>query len=361
MPSPSLSQRVISSTEDDYASTSINAILNSNVFYSRLFMREQKPWTGKQIQIPIQIAKPTTGGSFSGTGDFQTALQDTRRLQTFRHTMFYQNVTLAGGEVSLNKSEGEVLNLMYITMQEAVEAGSDSIGDQFYDMGYGDDFIGLGAIVDNGTATSTYGDLNRSQYPMLNSAINAANNGTLDFSLMRTVMTGASAASSKRQRPSIILCDETAWGLLESKYTPAVTATYDALSRAEITTYSKPGVAMDPGQSLATGQQGFECLRWAGIPILVDEKCDPNTQFFINEEYLHWYNLPGDDLKSYQIPNNGSVDSVYTEFKPNYPLQWTGFVKPSGQYSKIGQFIALGNMICGQTRRMGKATGILQA
>src|SRR3990167_9255183 len=111
-----LSNRVISITEEKYVPTSIDGILNSNVFTSRLFMRENKSWGGRQIMVPLQFAKPTTGGSFSGVGDFDTALQDTRIRQTFDHKMFYQNVSIAGGEASLNKTDAEVLDLVKITL-----------------------------------------------------------------------------------------------------------------------------------------------------------------------------------------------------------------------------------------------------
>lgn len=354
-----LSNRVITTTEESYVPASIDGILNSNVFYSRLFMRENKQWSGRQIQIPLQYAKPTTGGSFRGTGEFQTALQDTRTRQTFEHAQFYQNVSIAGGEASLNKTDAEVLDLVKLTMEESQNAALDSLGDQIYDIGAGDDILGLGAIVDNGTNTSTYGGLSRTTYPMLNSTAQAATGGALEFTLMATVMRGASAASSKRQRPSIIVGDEITWDLLESKYQPTVSATYDAISHAQITTYSKPGMTMEGGKSLGEGHMGFECLRWRGIPVIADEKADSGTLFMVNEEYLHWYNLKGVDLVSYTVP--GKIDGVYSEGQRRYPMQWSGFQKPHNQYARIGQFISLGNVISGSTRRHGKATAITTA
>lgn len=350
-----LSNRVVSITEEKYVPTSIDGILNSNVFTSRLFMRETKNWSGRQLHIPLQFAKPTSGGSFSGVGDFDTALQDTRVRQTFEHKMFYQNISIAGGEASLNKTDAEVLDLVKITLEEGQNAMIDTIGSQLYGIGVGDEFQGLGAIVDAGTNTSTYGSLSRTTYTMLNSTVQAASAGALTFSLMATVMRGASAAGSKRQRPSIIVTTETGWDLLESLFIPTTQATYDAISRVNVTTYSKPGVTFKDQDSLK-GQYGFEALCWRGIPIVADEKCDSGTMFFLNEEYLHWYNLKGVDLTSYKVSSN--IDSVYSEYQKTYPIQWSGFEKPYAQYAKIGQFLALGNLISGSTRRQGKATGI---
>lgn len=350
-----LSNRVISITEEKYVPASIDGVLNSNVFTSRLFQRENKNWSGRQLMIPLQFAKPTSGGSFSGVGDFDTSLQDTRVRQTFEHKMFYQNVSVAGGEASLNKTDAEVLDLVKITLEEAQNAMVDTIGDQLYGVGLGDQFTGLGSIVDAGTNTSTYAGLSRTTYPMLNSTVQAAAGGALSFNLMATTMRGASAAGSKRQRPSIIVTGESEWDLLESLFTPTTQANYDAISRVNVTTYSKPGVTFKDQDSLK-GHYGFEALCWRGIPIVADEKADSGTMFFLNEEYLHWYNLKGVGLTTYKV--SGKIDSVASEFARTYPIQWTGFNKPDAQYADVGQFIALGNLISGSTRRQGKATGI---
>lgn len=350
-----LSNRVTTITEEKYVPASIDGILNSNVFTSRVFMRENKNWSGRQMHIPLQFAKPTTGGSFSGVGDFDTALQDTRVRQTFEHKMFYQNVSVAGGEASLNKTDAEVLDLVKMTLEEAQNSMVDTIGDQMYGVGPGDEFTGLGAIVDDGTNTATYAGLTRTTYPMLNSTVQAASGGALSFSSMATVMRGSSAAGSKRQRPSIIVTTETGWDLLESLFQPTVQANYDSLSRAQITTYSKPGVSMKDQDSLK-GHYGFEALVWRGIPVVADEKATSGTMFFLNEEYLHWYNLKGVGLTSYKVA--GKIDSVYSEYSRTYPIQWSGFQKPHAQYADIGQFLCLGNLISGSTRRHGKLTGI---
>lgn len=344
-----LSNRVTTITEESYVPAVIDGVLNSNVFLARTFMRVQKTWSGRQMQVPLQFAKPATGGSFTGTGDFDTALQDTRVRQTFSHAQYYQNISIAGGEASLNKTDGEVLDLMKVTMEEGQNAMLDSLGTQAYGLGTGDDILGLAGIVDDGTNTSTYAGLTRTTYPQLNSTL--VNNATLSFANMATVMRGASAAGTGRQRPSIIVTTETGWDLLESLYTPTIATQYQALSRVQVTAYSKPGVAFKDQESLK-GQAGFEALYWRGIPIVADEKCPTGSMYFLNEEYLNWYNLVGVGLTNYKVAN-ANVDSVYSELQATYPIQWSGFDKPYNQYAQIGQFLMLGNIISGSTRRHG--------
>lgn len=344
-----LSNRVISITEESYVPAVIDGVLNSNVFLARTFMRTQKTWSGRQMQIPLQFAKPASGGSFSGVGDFDTSLQDTRVRQTFSHAQYYQNISISGGEASLNKTDGEVLDLMKVTMEEGQNAMLDSVGTQVYATGTGDDFLGLGAIVDDGTNTSTYGSLARTTYPQLNSTL--LNSATMSFGNMATVMRGASAAGTGRQRPSIIVTTETGWDLLESLYTPTINTTYQPLSRVQITANSKPGVAFKDQESLK-GQYGFEALYWRGVPIVADEKAPTGNMYFLNEEYLNWYNLVGVGLTNYKVANS-NVDSVYSDLQATYPIQWSGFDKPYNQYAQIGQFLMLGNIISGSTRRHG--------
>lgn len=349
-----LSNRVTSITEESYVPSVIDGVLNSNVFLARTFMREQKTWSGRQMQVPLQFARPASGGSFSGVGQFDTSLQDTRVRQTFSHAQYYQNVSVSGGEASLNKTDGEVLDLMKVTMEEAQNSMLDGIGTQVYSIGTGDDILGLGGIIDDGTNTSTYGGLTRTTYPQVNSTITS--NATLSFTNMATSMRGASAAGTGRQRPSIIVTTETAWDLLESLYTPTIQSTYQTLSRVQITAQSKPGVAFKDQESLK-GQYGFEALYWRGVPIVADEKCDSGSMYFINETYLNWYNLVGVGLTNYKVANN-AVDSVYSDLQATYPIQWSGFDKPFNQFAQIGQFLMLGNIISGSTRRHAKQSGI---
>lgn len=352
-----VSDRVLSITEEKYVPTVIDAVLNSHVFLARVFQREVKRWSGRTLQIPIQVTKPTSGGSFAASDTFDTAAQDTRRRQEFGTKMFYQNVTILGSEASTNNTDAEVLDIVKTTMEEAQNAMCDSIGDLLYDTGAGNDFQGLGKIVDDGTNTSTYGELSRTTYSLLNSTVQAASGGVLDLDLFATVYRGASAASSRNQTPTVILTTETVFDLYESLLTPTVRQNYESYGRPVVTAYSKPGTTMQMSNALQSGTAGFEVLSWRGRPVVADEKQDSGVMHMLNENYLHWYKLRGYGLKEYQV-NSGKVDSVASETSKTYPVQWKPLQMPHNQYSDIGQFIALGNLISGHTRRHGKATGI---
>lgn len=352
-----LSDRVTSITQEKYVPVSIDAILNSNVLTQRTFMMANKQWGGRQLQIPLQFARPTSGGSFSGVGNFDTALQNTRTRQTFSHAKYYQNVSLAGDEVSLNKSDAEVLDLTKISLEEGANSMLDGIGTQLYGLGTGDDILGLGAIVDDGTNTSTYAGLTRTTYPQVNSTVTAFGSGTLSFTNMATVFRGVAAAGTGKQRPTVIVTTETVMDLMESLFTPTIQSTYSELSRGKQVAFGRPGESVD-SQTALNGNYGFVGLAWRGIPVLADEKCTSGYMYFLNENYLNWYNLKDQtgEFSSYQVTRQ--VDGVYSEMGKTYPIQWSGFQKPFNQYGQIGQFLLMGNLISGQTRRQGVGTGI---
>lgn len=352
-----VSNRVTTLTEEKYVPVSIDAILNSNVLTQRIFMMANKQWGGRALLIPLQFAKPTSGGTFAGVGNFDTALQDTRVRQSFTHAKAYQNVSLAGDEVSLNKTDAEVLSLVKISLEEGANALLDTMGTQFYGSGTGDDFQGLGAIVDDGTNTSTYGGLTRTTYTQLNSTLLAPAAGALTFASMATVFRGVSAGGSGKQRPTIIVTTETVFDLLESLYLPTIQTTYSELSRGKQVAWARPGESAST-QTALQGNMGFVGLAWRGIPIIADGKCPAGEMYFLNENYLNWYNLQDQtgEFRNYSVTKE--IDGVYSEMGKTYPIQWSGFQKPFNQYGQVGQFLLMGNLISGQTRRFGKSTAL---
>jgi len=351
------SGRVTSITQDKLVPVSIDAVLNSNVFLARTFQRDVKRWSGHILRVPIQVSKPTTGGAFDGVDTFDTSLSDTRQQQSFSPTGEYQSVVVSGIENSVNTTDAEVLNLVKVSMQEAQNAMEDNLGTKVYSTQSGKNIQGLGNIVDDGTNSSTYGTLSRTTYSLLNSTVTASG-GALTLTNLGTVFRGASAASSNRQRPTILVTTETVWDLYESLLTPTVQANYQAAERGVVTAFSRPGSVM--GGDALQGQQGFQSLKWRGIPVVADEKADSGVVFMLNEEYLHWYSLKGQDLKSYSM-NYSPVDSVASEYKKVAPIQWKDLQSPTNQYAQVGQFIAMGNLISEHTRRHGKLTGVTTA
>lgn len=349
-------ERVTSITQDQFVPTVVDQILDSNVFMARTFMRDVKRWNGETLRIPIQVSKSTSGGSFSGVDVFDTTAQNNTQRLSFEPKGYYQSIVIPGIEKAVNATTAQVLNLVKVSLEIAKNSMCDGVGTTLYGVGAGDDFEGLGNIVDDGTATSTYGTLSRTTYSVLN-ATNTASGGTLTLALMAGLVRGTSAASSSRQAFTMGLSNETVWDLYESLLTPTVQANYSANGYGQVTAYSKPGVTVK-GEDALKGAQGFNAVSYRGRPIVADEKADAQTLFFLNENYINWYSLKDRDLND--VPAASNIDGVYSDSKTQ-PIQLKPFQMPTAQYAEVAQLIMLGNLISSQPRRQGKLTGITTA
>lgn len=346
-------ERVTSITQDQFVPTIVDQILDSNVFMARTFSRDVKRWSGETLRIPIQVTKSTSGGSFSGVDVFDTTAQNNTQRLSFEPKGYYQSIVIPGIEKAVNATTAQVLNLVKVSLEIAKNSMCDGVGAKLYSTGAGDDFDGLGNIVDDGTATTSYGGLSRTTYSVLN-ATNTASGGTLTLVLMAGLARGTSSASSSKQSFTTGLSDETVWDLYEKLLTPTVQANYTANGYPQITASTRPGTVVR-GEDALKGMQGFNALSYRGRPIVADEKADAQTLWFLNENYLNWYSLTDRDLK--QVPAVSVVDGVYSDAK-SQPIQLKEFQMPTAQYAEVAQLILLGNLISSQPRRQGKLTGI---
>jgi len=349
-------ERVTSITQDQFVPTIVDQILDSNVFCARVLGGSNKRWSGETLRQPIQVTKSTSGGAFSGVDVFDTTAQNNTRRLSFEPKGYYQSIVIPGIEKAVNATTAQVLNLVKTSLEIAKNSMADSVGTLLYGTGAGDNFEGLGNIVDDGTVTTSYGGLSRTTYSVLN-ATNTASGGTLTLALMAGLARGTSAASSSRQAFTMGLSDETVWDLYESLLTPTVQSNYTANGYPQVTMYSKPGVTVR-GEDALKGMQGFNALSYRGRPIVADEKADAQTLWFLNENFLDWHSLKDRDLKS--VPSASKIDGVYKEGK-SQPIQLKPFQMPTAQYAEVAQLIMLGNFTSSQPRRQGKLTGITTA
>src|SRR5687768_12466323 len=136
-------------TQTGLAPKVVDSILEGNVLAARL-LGNAKKWKGRKMGKAVQIAKPTTGGSFAGLDPFMTNKSNTKVRLEFDLRGFYQAVVLEGMEVDVAGSDPEAaVDIVVEAMEEAGNAMGDSIGDLFYSDGTGNsnkDFLGLNAI-----------------------------------------------------------------------------------------------------------------------------------------------------------------------------------------------------------------------
>jgi len=348
-------QRVVGITQDKILPKVFDNILSDSIATFRWIGNGQN-WSGETLKRPVKLSKNSNGGSFSGLDVHSTEAVETRQTMSYDLRAYEMPVAVPGLDLLVNQTgDTQVLNLLQVEIESAGSDALDDISEIFYTDGTGNgnkDFLGLDALVDDGTSVTTIGNLSRTTYPTL-AGTRTASGGTLTLTKLATLYSAISGGSASRQKPTIIISDETVWNLYESLLTPTVTANYQTNGYPVITRRSKGPVA---GGELK-GSQGFTSVIYKGVPWVADEKATAQTVWNINENYINWYGKSDPEMQ--QAKFGGTHDGVYSEAPTNSTgLQFSGMMKPINQYGKVGHIYLFGNLVTFQPRRQGRLTGV---
>lgn len=344
-----LGTRVTTTTQDKLVPKVVDTILNSNVFATRVLSKANK-FAGERMKFPVKYAKNTTGTSFAGFDTFSTSATDNRVNLEFVPKFYQMSVALPLDELSGNATEGKVLDLAKIEMASTAQDMADDIGTLFYGIGTGNgskDFLGLEAIVDDGTNASTYGTLARATYTTLNSTVTASS-GTISLAKMSTLY---NAAASGSQTPTLGLCSETIFALYESLLQPQ-----ERIAKSVAAMKGDPGRGLNSGSGLIGGT-GFTGLYYKGFPILADEKATSGVLYFVNEDFIDWYALPVAMTTPAKFRSQDIEGNDYSEVE-GLGFSWSDWIKPTNSASVVGHVYLGGELISQNPKRHAKLTGI---
>ena len=350
--------RVKEITYNDILPSIVDFVNNSNIFTARV-TSQPKNWKGVTVSQPITIANSTTGGSFDGLDTFDTSATNNTRSLTWYVKAYEQSVVVPGIEKAVNgNSEKQVLSLVATRMDEAKNSLADSLGDILYGYGIGKDIEGLGLIVDNGTATSSYGGINRADLPAVNADVTAASGGNLTLDLVSAEFDNVSAAGSGQESPTIALTTKAVWSIFEKILNSKLGVDYSATTA---TGYNRVSGGTPMGTSVPAtalkGALGVDAISYRGKPVVADDKAPAGTFFWLNENYIEFRRLLSPDLKSVGSRNE-VTEGVDKDIEMPSFLQLRDFMSPVNQFGEIGALIVMGNLICRSPRRQGKITGI---
>lgn len=355
--------RVTDITYQEILPRLVDQINNSNIWTARV-LTNTKEWSGVTMNLPIETANSTTGGSFSGMDTFPTAATNNTRLFTWYVSAYEQSVVVPGIERDVNaNNEKQVLRLLSTRMDEAKISGLVGIGSILYGFGNGKDFDGLGLIVDNGTNSSSYGGITRSTSPFVNADVTdlgSVNSGIITLDYLSSEFDNVSAAGSTSESPTIGLTTKAIWTFIEGIIQPMVSARYDTVRMGgynRIDGGLPPGEARPAGDEALKGAAGFNVLDYRARHMVADDMCTSGTFFWLNEHYIDFYCLRSADLK--QISSQVEVTEGFYDDVP-FPSAWQfrEMISPVNQYGSVGLLMLMGNLICGQPRRNGKLINI---
>lgn len=355
------SERVLALTQDYLLPKVVDNTLGGNVLTFRL-MGNAKEGKGESIKKAIKYQNSSTATSFAGLDTFTAAQLTTKVRLSYDMRGSRIPVAVAGMEAVANAvSETQVTDLVKEALEETQAELLDNIGTQVYGLGTGNgskDFLGLGAIVDDGTDVGTIGTLSRTTYSVLNATRTAFSGNTLTLGKLATLFTNISSGTALSS-PTLLISNETVWDFYEQLLTPQVRENYTMFGYYNV---GKSGGATRSLPKGMEGAQGFVALTYKGIPWVRDEKSTAQNVFMLNENWLDWYGWDARGQFGYNKVSLGTStqEGLYEEspMSPFNGFNWSGFRAPTNQFGGIADVILLGNLTSWQPRRHGRGTGI---
>jgi len=349
------SNEVKALTQEKLIPKVVDNVLNSNIFSLRVIGNAMQG-KGYDVRKSIKYQNSSSATSFAGLDTFAAAQLDTKLKLIYDMRAVRQPVAISGMDVVANASADSATDLIKEALEESEQELIDYIGDLVYGDGTGNsnkDFLGLEAIIDDGTVVDSIGGSSRTTYDVLN-ATRTASGGTLTLAKLATLYDAVSSGSSK-STPTLMLGNETIFSLYEQLLTPTVRENYTAMG------YYNVGQKGGPTKGLE-GMSGFVGITYRGVPLVRDEKATSQRLHMINENWVNWYGWDAKGFAGYNKISLGSsqIEGEYAEAPMS---QFTGFNSsglktPTNQFGQIADIILIGNMTSWQPRRHGQLTGI---
>lgn len=344
--------RVNNITLEDINSSIVDTVNKSSEIMKRV-VANPKPWNGRNFRSPIFTNNSQLGTSFKGTETFDTSIDFQTQSMTWYPTGYAQPVGVSLIEQSINKTPAGVVNLTDGSYQFAQNSMITALGQIFYGYGTGNDFDGLGNIIDDGTNTSTYAGLSRSTFPTINGFLINAPANTLDLQTMYAADDGSTISGDLSETTNVILSDPTVWSYYSSLLTPAQFATYNAMGGSFTNGGTNVGGSQSNGMNLAGGAT---TVTFRGKDYVRDQKSPSGTQWFLNEKWFQFRSLPINTLK--MVATTETVTTgAYDKYKVS-AFQFRDYIQPVGQLAEVGIFVMYGNLICLNPNRTAKVSGI---
>lgn len=353
---------------DDIAPKVIDTVLRSNVLLQVLLTEKKSRFVGKNKVVNIKYRKQGNGGSFNGLDTFATNFLDTTLQLVFTPSFYEQPLVFAGTDLSLADSTEAVIEYYITRGQEVAQEMADGIGTMLYGDGTGNsgkDFLGLRAIVDDGTLVATYGGLNRGTYTEaafaggldpsrtgfgVGSLIGGnvkSSVGTLTLDILDSAYR---AAWSGNFRPTLIVTTKEVYRILEKLFQP--------VTNMQMQQYASPTLTATKTIQPLMAQQGYASLFYKGIPVLVDEKCPTGYLFMLNMETLEF---PTKDMWNSDpvAVSTSNIDGQYAEnMEKAIGFSIGKLVTPVNQYGMIQHMYFGGQFYCTNPKFNSTLSGI---
>lgn len=348
--------RVNAMTQESFLPSVFDQVISSTALSLRLF-NNGKTWKGRQMVVPVKLTNSNQAQSFSGLDTFTASELSTKQRMVFDLRAARQPIAIAGLEITANDfPEEQVIDMVKEALEETQTELADYIAGIMYGYGTGNsnkDFIGIGAMVDDGTNVSTIGGLSRSTYPVLKGSYTSSG-GTISLPQMATLYSAVSSGSNM-STPTMVPTNPTVFDYYEQLLTPTVRESYSMTGRYQLN--ASPTMAGGMSREGLSGMSGFVAISYKGIPLVRDYKAPAGNLYMINEETIEWRGAKTPRATGYESVgfNPGTIVGVYGEapLKNVDGFNWSTFRAPMNQFGVVADVVVLGNLLAKRPNRNG--------
>ena len=355
-------------TRDKFLPVLVDNIFNSNPLAVKLLKNAEKIDGGRKIITPLEYAKNTAQGFYSGYDVLDTTPSDPITTAVWDWKQAYANISISGEEELKNSGDSMVLSLLKSKMGNAERSLKDLFGTKLFGTGAAAPganeitaLCGQGTVsstnktgnagsvaqlIDLGGDTDVYhaagaidncvigynrslGGVNGTTYDWFNSFFASfandqeTNTDAATWGEITTTTDGVSAIAKRMTRmygkltigndqPDLIICPQNLYDAYESGL--------QANKRFS-------------GNDAGLADAGFSTLRFKGADIVADSHCPDGVMLFLNTKYL--------DFKVHS--------------KRNFSFQ--DFQKPINQDARTAKIFWMGQLVCTNPRMQGMIVG----
>jgi len=272
------------------------------------------------IVQPIMHGENDTVRSYSGWDLLDISPQTGISAAEFDWKFLATAITISGEEEFRNQgSKTQIINLLKTKIRQAELSLELSLNEMLFGDGSGNsskDIQGLAAIVEEGTAWSTYGGIDRDTYDFWRNQW--ATGGDFDAS------SGTSIVGLAKMRT---MFNNTSVG----KVTPDLIITTQSITE-EYEAYVEGDKYRVTSNKMADA--GFRNIEFKGIPMVFDNDCPTGYMYFLNSDFMRFVVGKGRNFKS------------------------TPFVRPQNQDAKSSLILLAANLVTSKSDVHGVITAI---
>ena len=336
----------------------VDNVLSARTYWSRLQGNGQ-PFIGNTQDFTIKITDSGAGEFYTGLETLNSAASDTTITLSYAHTAFSQPIVIPFLESLANATAPDRIDLDSFKVDEAGAEAIQALGTAAYGTGSSNQFLGLEALIDDGTNAGTIGGQSRTTYSALNATVTASG-GTLSLSKLATLEDAVSASGIESEEPNISVTTKTAWSLYEELLSPQVRASYASVGYDALPIRGQ-GIMK---RADLKGAAGFTALTYRGKPVIKDDAATAGVWYMVNERYLMWKGRTvvgpkfSGNVRKVSLGKPRTLEGVAAAPSENHGWFFQDFQMLPNQAGLLARYHIVGQICVTQPRRNGKLTGI---